>query len=65
VPPILHVIPEVKPRPEVKIDLDDRVYLFPAGKPVIQLVLLAEGREIHFDAFFLLINLERRPASRR
>jgi len=48
----LHVLPESKPKHEVKIDLDERAFLFPAGKPVIQLILVAEGRRIHFDASF-------------
>jgi hypothetical protein len=48
----LHVLPDSKPKHEVKIDLDERAFLFPAGKPVIQLVLLTEGRKIHFEAAF-------------
>ena len=48
----LRVLPEAKPRFEVKVDLDDRAFLFPSGKPVIQLVFLAEGRGIQIDASY-------------
>ena len=48
----LRVLPDSSQRHEVKIDLDDRSFLFPAGKPIIQLILLAEGRRIHFEATF-------------
>jgi hypothetical protein len=48
----LHVLPESKQRYEVKVDLDDRAFLFPSGKPVIQLAFVAEGRHIHVDALY-------------
>ena len=48
----LHVLPESKPRYEVKVDLDDRAFLFPSGKPVTQLSFVAEGRRIHVDALY-------------
>ena len=48
----LHVLPESKSRYEVKVDLDDRAFLFPSGKPVIQLSFVAEGRRIHVDALY-------------
>lgn len=49
---ILRVLPESKPRFEVKVDLDDRAFLFPSGKPVIQLVFLAEGHSVHLEASY-------------
>ena len=48
----LRVLPDSSQRHEVKIDLDDRSFLFPAGKPVMQLIVLAEGRRIHLEASF-------------
>ena len=48
----LRILPESKPKFEVKVDLDDRAFLFPSGKPVIQLVFLAEGRSIHIEASY-------------
>jgi hypothetical protein len=48
----LRVLPDAKPRFEVKVDLDDRAFLFPPGKPVIQLVFVAEGRRIQIDASY-------------
>ena len=40
----LRILPESKPKFEIKVDLDDRAFLFPSGKPVMQLVFLDEGR---------------------
>jgi len=49
----LHVLPESgKPKLEVKVDLDERAFLFPAGKPLIQVVFVAEGRRIHIDGLY-------------
>ena len=48
----LHVLPESKPIYEVKVDLDNRAFLFPSGKPVIQLLLQAEGKRVHVDAIY-------------
>lgn len=39
-------------RRTVEIDLDERAYLFPSGKPVTRLVLGAEGRTIDIDGLF-------------
>ena len=48
----LHVLPDSKQRFEVKVDLDDRAFLFPAGKPIVQLAFIAEGKKIHIEATF-------------
>ena len=48
----LHVLPENKIKCEVKIELDERAFLFPSGKPVVQLVVLTEGRRLHLDAAY-------------
>lgn len=48
----LHVLPDSKPKHEIRVELDDRAFLFPAGKPVIQLVFLAGGKTIHIDAAY-------------
>ena len=36
----------------VEIDLDDRAFLFPSGKPMTRLILGAEGRTIDIDGIF-------------
>jgi len=56
----LHVLPDSKPKYEVKIDLDERAFLFPSGKPVIQLTIQADGKRIHVDAVFAF-NQARTP----
>ena len=48
----LHVLPEGKPKYEVKGELDDRAFLLPAGKSIIQLIFQIEGKHIHVDALF-------------
>jgi len=48
----LHLLPDSKPKYEVKIDLDERAFLFPSGKPVIQLIFQADGKRIHVDAVY-------------
>jgi len=45
----------------VEIDLDERAYLFPAGKPMTRLHITAEGREIEINAIFPF-NEARTPA---
>jgi hypothetical protein len=37
---------------EVKVDLDDRAFLFPAGKSVAQLLLLSDGKRIFVEAVY-------------
>ncbi len=36
----------------VKVECDERSYLFPAGKPIIQLVFSADGPTIHIEAVY-------------
>lgn len=50
----LQPVPRLRSRPEfvVKIDLDDRAFLFPAGKSVAQISFTTEGRAIHLDAVY-------------
>ena len=36
----------------VKVELDERAFLFPAGKSVIQLVFYADGPIIHLEAVY-------------
>jgi hypothetical protein len=47
-------IPKLRPRPDyaIKIDLDDRAYLFPAGKSIAQIAFATEGRLIHVEAVY-------------
>src|SRR5690348_5152330 len=46
------VVAELKPKFEIKIDLDDRAFQFPAGKALNQLVLLSGGRQIFVEGVF-------------
>jgi hypothetical protein len=50
--PIPRISAELKSKFEIKIDLDERSYLFPAGKSVSQLLLLSDGRTILVEAIF-------------
>lgn len=36
----------------VEVDLDERAFLFPAGKPITRLIFNAEGRMVDVDAIF-------------
>ena len=51
----LQSVPMLKARPDcvVKIDVDERTFLFPAGKAVAQLAFVSEGRTIHLEAAYL------------
>ncbi len=40
------------PKCEVKIDLDERSFLFPAGKSISQLALSSDGSTILADALY-------------
>ena len=53
--PELQPVPRLRTRPEfaVKIDLDDRAFVFPAGKSVAQISVTTEGRLVHLDAVYL------------
>jgi hypothetical protein len=46
------LVADLKPRHEVKVDLDDRAFLFPAGKSIAQLLFLSDGKQIHIEAVF-------------
>jgi len=46
------LITQLKPKYEVKVDLDDRSFLFPAGKSLSQLAFISDGRGIFIEAVF-------------
>jgi hypothetical protein len=46
------IVAELKPKFEVKVDLDDRAFLFPAGKSISQILFLSDGRRIYVEAVF-------------
>jgi hypothetical protein len=50
--PVPRPITALKPKFEVKVDLDDRAFLFPAGKSVAQLVFLSDGASIQIEAIY-------------
>ena len=50
--PIPRLVPELKPTLEVRVDLDDRAFLFPAGKALNQLVFASDGRRVFVDTVF-------------
>ena len=50
--PVPRIIAEFKPKHEIKVDLDERAYLFPAGKSVSQLLFLSDGRTIFIEAVY-------------
>ena len=50
--PAPRLVTELKPKFEVKIDLDDRAFLFPAGKALAQLVFLSDGKRIFLEAVY-------------
>jgi hypothetical protein len=57
----LQVLSEAKQqRFEVKVDLDERAFLFPSGKPVSQLVFIAAGRQVYVEAVYAF-NASRTP----
>jgi hypothetical protein len=45
-------VANLKPDFVVKVDLDDRSFIFPAGKAVTQLAFFAIGKTIHVEAMF-------------
>src|SRR5262249_42953018 len=59
-----HITPRLvaalKPKFEVKVDLDDRAFLFPAGKSIAQLLLLSDGTTIQIEAVYQF-NQSRTP----
>jgi hypothetical protein len=50
--PAPRLVTELKPKFEVKVDLDERSFLFPAGKALAQLAFLSDGTLIFVDAVF-------------
>ncbi len=50
--PTPRIVAELKPKYEIKVDLDERAYLFPAGKSVSQLLFLSDGRRIFIEAVY-------------
>jgi hypothetical protein len=44
--------PKTKPATTIKIDLDERAFLFPAGKSISQIAFSTEGRVVHLDAVY-------------
>ena len=50
--PTPRIVGELKPKFEIKVDLDERCFLFPSGKSVSQLLLLSDGRTVFVDAVY-------------
>jgi hypothetical protein len=50
--PTPRIVTELKPKFEIKVDLDERSFLFPAGKSISQLLLLSDGRTIFIEAIY-------------
>lgn len=50
--PTPRIVSEFKPKYEIKVDLDERAFLFPAGKSVTQLLLLSDGRTVFIEAVY-------------
>ena len=46
------LVADLKPKYEVKVDLDDRAFLFPAGKALNQLLFLSDGRQVFIEGVF-------------
>ncbi len=47
-------VPRLKIRPDyiIKVDLDERAFVFPAGKSVSQIAFATEGRLIHLEVVY-------------
>jgi len=50
--PTPRLVATLKPKYEVKVDLDDRAFLFPAGKSLAQLIFLSDGQKFYVEAAF-------------
>jgi hypothetical protein len=50
--PTPRLVAALKPKHEVKVDLDDRAFLFPAGKSLAQLVFLSDGQTFYVEAVY-------------
>src|SRR4051812_33133380 len=46
------LVAQLKAKFEVKVDLDDRAFLFPAGKALNQLAFLSDGRQVFVEGVF-------------
>jgi hypothetical protein len=50
--PEVRQVVNLTPPYAVKVELDERAYLFPAGKSVMQLIFYADARRIHVEAIY-------------
>jgi hypothetical protein len=52
--PELQPVAKLKPKLDyiIKIDLDERAFVFPAGKSISQIAFATEGRLIHFEVVY-------------
>jgi hypothetical protein len=50
--PAPRLVSELKPQFEIKVDLDERSFLFPAAKSVSQLLFLSDGKTIFVEAIY-------------
>jgi len=50
--PAPRLVSELKPQFEIKVDLDERCFIFPAGKSVTQLLFLSDGRTVFVEAIY-------------
>lgn len=50
--PTPRIVTDFKAKFEIKVDLDERSFLFPAGKSVSQLLFLSDGRTVFVDAVY-------------
>lgn len=50
--PSPRLVATLKPKFEIKVDLDDRAFLFPAGKTLAQLLFLSDGQKIYVEGAF-------------
>lgn len=50
--PTPRLVAELKPKFEIKVDLDERSFLFPAGKPISQLLFLSDGKTVFVEAVY-------------
>lgn len=50
--PTPRLVTELKAKFEVKVDVDERTFLFPAGKSITQLLLQSDGKKINIEAVY-------------
>jgi hypothetical protein len=58
--PTPRLVADFKPQHDIKVDLDDRAFLFPPGKMLSQLSFLSDGRRIGIEGIYLF-NEARTP----